>query len=40
MHVSADPENPGICALLLTLFSSLLILLTLPFSLCMSIKVD
>ena len=38
-YFSADPENPGICAFLLTLLSSLLILLTLPFSLCMSIKV-
>ncbi len=35
----ADPEGPGCCALLLALVSILLIVATLPFSLCMCIKV-
>lgn len=35
----ADPEGPGCCALLLALVSILLIIATLPFSLCMCIKV-
>ncbi|XP_059094330.1 uncharacterized protein LOC131889269 isoform X3 [Tigriopus californicus] len=38
-HLSADPEGPGCCALLLALVSILLIIATLPFSLCMCIKV-
>ncbi|XP_059094331.1 band 7 protein AGAP004871-like isoform X4 [Tigriopus californicus] len=36
---NADPEGPGCCALLLALVSILLIIATLPFSLCMCIKV-
>ncbi|XP_059094328.1 band 7 protein CG42540-like isoform X1 [Tigriopus californicus] len=39
LHLSADPEGPGCCALLLALVSILLIIATLPFSLCMCIKV-
>jgi len=35
----ADPEGPGCCAILLTLFSYLLILCTMPFSLCLCVKV-
>ncbi|XP_071747011.1 band 7 protein AGAP004871 isoform X4 [Lepeophtheirus salmonis] len=38
-HLSADPEGPGCCALLLALVSVLLIIATLPLSLCMCIKV-
>ena len=37
--IAADPEGPGCCALLLALVSILLIIATLPFSLCMCIKV-
>lgn len=37
---SADPEGPGCCALLLALFSIVLIVATLPFSLCTCIKVS
>ena len=36
----ADPEGPGCCALLLALVSILLIIATLPFSLCLCIKVS
>ncbi len=39
LSLSADPEGPGCCALLLALVSILLIIATLPFSLCMCIKV-
>lgn len=35
----ADPEGPGICALILTGFALLLVMITLPFSLCTCIKV-
>jgi len=35
----ADPEGPGLCALLLTAVSFILFLATLPFSLCMCVKV-
>ena len=38
--IAADPEGPGCCALLLALVSILLIIATLPFSLCMCIKVS
>ena len=38
--VSADPEGPGICAMFLTLVSFLLVLVTLPFSLCVTVKVS
>ena len=36
---SEDPEGPGICSLFLTAVSFLLFLATLPFSLCMCVKV-
>eukprot|EP00095_Tigriopus_kingsejongensis_P004368 maker-scaffold57_size444674-snap-gene-2.13 protein:Tk04368 transcript:maker-scaffold57_size444674-snap-gene-2.13-mRNA-1 annotation:"hypothetical protein DAPPUDRAFT_193650" len=36
---SADPEGPGIAAFLLTALSVLLIAVTMPFSLCLCIKV-
>ena len=36
---SADPEGPGICAMFLTLVSFVLVLVTLPFSLCVTVKV-
>jgi len=36
---NADPEGPGICAMFLTLVSFLLVLVTLPFSLCVTVKV-
>ena len=36
---SADPEGPGICAMFLTLVSLMLVLVTLPFSLCVTVKV-
>merc|ERR1719220_2860303 len=35
----ADPEGPGPCAFVLTCLSALLILITLPISLCLCIKV-
>jgi len=35
----ADPEGPGFCALVLTMFAALLLVITLPFSLCTCIKV-
>ncbi|XP_040577503.1 band 7 protein AGAP004871 isoform X2 [Lepeophtheirus salmonis] len=35
----ADPEGPGLCAMLLTLVSFLLVLITMPFSLCVTVKV-
>ena len=38
--ISADPEGPGICAMFLTLVSFLLVLVTLPFSLCVTVKVS
>ncbi|XP_037078742.1 mechanosensory protein 2-like isoform X2 [Pollicipes pollicipes] len=34
-----DPEGPGCCAILLTLVSYLLIICTLPFSICLCVKV-
>ncbi len=37
--ISACEEGPGICAYILTLCSILLLILTLPFSLCFVIKV-
>lgn len=36
---SADPEGPGLCAMFLTLVSFVLVLVTLPFSLCVTVKV-
>ena len=36
---SADPEGPGICAMFLTMVSFVLVLVTLPFSLCVTVKV-
>jgi len=38
-QVTADPEGPGCCALLLSLLSLFLVLSTLPLSLCVCIKV-
>merc|ERR1719192_372569 len=38
-QVTADPEGPGCCALLLSLLSLLLVISTAPLSLCMCIKV-
>jgi hypothetical protein len=37
--VSADPEGPGFCALILTLLAGLLLVVTIPFSLFTCIKV-
>ena len=37
--LEADPEGPGCCALLLSLLSLLLVITTMPFSLCLCIKV-
>ena len=37
--IAADPEGPGVCAMLLTMLSFLLVLVTMPFSLCATIKV-
>ncbi len=37
---TADPEGPGVCAMILTLLSFLLVLVTMPFSLCVTIKVN
>ena len=36
---SADPEGPGFCAMVLTGLALLLVIVTLPFSLCTCIKV-
>ena len=38
--IPADPEGPGVVSFILTGFSFLLFLATLPLSLCMCIKVD
>ena len=37
--ISADPEGPGFCAMVLTALAALLVVVTLPFSLCTCIKV-
>ncbi len=37
---AADPEGPGICATILTLVSFVLVLVTLPLSLCVTVKVN
>ena len=37
--LSADPEGPGFCAMVLTGLALLLVIVTLPFSLCTCIKV-
>ena len=37
--VSACDEGPGICAHLITFFSIVLVLVTIPFSLCFAVKV-
>jgi hypothetical protein len=37
--ITADPEGPGLCAMFLTLVSFVLVLVTLPFSLCVTVKV-
>ena len=39
VFISAEPEDPGIAAFLLTALSVLLIVMTIPFSLCFVIKV-
>merc|ERR1719481_1598353 len=39
INIEADPEGPGLCALLLTFCSFIMVLSTLPFSLCLCIKV-
>lgn len=36
---AADPEGPGFCAMVLTGLALLLVIVTLPFSLCTCIKV-
>ena len=38
--IPADPEGPGLCAMLLTIFSFFLVLVTMPFSLCVTVKVS
>ncbi|TRY63756.1 hypothetical protein TCAL_05141 [Tigriopus californicus] len=35
----ADPEGPGVCAMLLTFLAFILVLVTMPFSLCVTVKV-
>ncbi len=37
---SADPEGPGFAAMVLTFLSIVLIVITMPFSLCLVIKVN
>ena len=37
--LSADPEGPGVCATILTLVSFVLVLVTMPLSLCVTVKV-
>ena len=37
--ITADPEGPGFCAFVLTCFAAMLLMITLPFSLCTCIKV-
>ena len=37
---AAEPEAGDLCSLLLTAFSLVLVLVTLPFSLCVSVKVS
>lgn len=34
-----DPEGPGLCAMLLTFLAFILVLVTMPFSLCVTVKV-
>ena len=38
--LSAEPEAGDLCSMLLTAFSLVLVLVTLPFSLCVSVKVS
>ena len=38
--ISASPHNPGVCTIILTLASLVLIGVTLPFSLVFCLKVD
>ena len=40
MLFPADPEGPGPCAFILVIVSSILIMVTIPFSLCFCIKVS
>ena len=37
---AADPEGPGVCAMLLTMLAFVLVLVTMPFSLCVTVKVS
>ena len=38
--IPADPEGPGFAAMVLTFLSIVLIVITMPFSLCLVIKVN
>ena len=38
--LAADPEGPGVCAMLLTMLAFVLVLVTMPFSLCVTVKVS
>ena len=40
LFTSGEPEGADVCAMLLTAFSLMLVLVTLPFSLCVSVKVS
>ena len=40
LFLSAEPEAGDLCSMLLTAFSLVLVLVTLPFSLCVSVKVS
>ncbi len=37
-YLPADPEGPGVCAMFLTLMSFILVVVTMPFSLCVTVK--
>ena len=39
LFFAADPEGPGFCAFVLTFMAGMLLVITLPFSLCTCIKV-
>ena len=38
--IAADEEGPGICATILTFVSFVLVLVTMPLSLCVTVKVS
>jgi hypothetical protein len=40
LFFAADPEGPGFCAFVLTFMAAMLLVITLPFSLCTCIKVN